>query len=733
MTKIILSIDGMTCSACSSGLEKYLNKQAGILNASVNLVLSTATIEYDEKTLNLKDLDAFIKEAGFTSLGEFKELTLTTQNQKDRYLFIIFTILALLIMYISMGHMLKLPIIPFFNPHTHKITYMFSLFLLATCFLVYGFDILKSGYKNLIHKTPNMDTLVSLGVITSFLYSLYNMFLTLFTSNNAIMNLYFESSAIIIYFLKLGRYLDKSSLNKTKDALKELVTITPVSALLKTNEGEKKVTIDEIQKGDILIAKPGMKIAVDGHILKGSTHLDEAFITGESIPVKKSKNSKVVAGSLNIDGYIEYEAEAIGKDSAISKIVKLVMEASSSTTPISRFADKVSSYFVPLIILLAVTSFLVNLILGASFSKALITFVTVLVVACPCALGLATPLAIIVGVGLSAKNGILIKSSSILETAAHVDTIIFDKTGTLTYGNLRISQINNYSSYSNDELLVLTSSLEAHSTHPIAQAFNYYAKENKLSLKEVTNFINLPGVGLTGTIDNAEIYVGNEKILTKLKIENPYKSSENELTLAGNSLVYVVLNQKIIGLIGVKDIIRNNAQEVIANLKKQNIEVIMLTGDNLNTAKIVAANLGITKIKASMLPEDKTAYIKDLKHQGKTVMMVGDGINDAPSLASASIGVSVSSGTDIAANSSDIILPSDNLAKILTLLKISQETLNKIKQNLFWAFFYNALMLPLALGLFKSITLNPMLASLAMVLSSFTVILNTLRLKRIKL
>ena len=435
MKKIILAVDGMTCSACSNGLEKYLNKQNGVINASVNLVMANVIVEYDEKVLNQDKIEKFIDEAGFKSLGEFKEIKIENKSKKEKIKFIIFTFLAILLMYISMGHMINLPTLPYLNPKTNIENYVISLFILTICFIIYGFDILKNGYKNLIHKTPNMDTLVSIGVLTSFLYSLYNMILILSHNSNDVMNLYFESSAIIIYFIKLGRYIDGLSKDKTKDAIKKLVKITPNNAVIKINGKLKEVTIDEIKKGDIVVSKSGEKIAVDGKIVFGETHLDESFITGESKPVSKKIGDDVIAGSLNYDGYIEYEAVKIGKESTISEIVRLVLEATNSKPKISLIADKVASYFVPSVILISIITFIVYLILGFSFKESIITFVTILVVACPCSLGLATPLAIVVSEGLCATNGILVKKSEVLEVASKINTVVFDKTGTLHMEN----------------------------------------------------------------------------------------------------------------------------------------------------------------------------------------------------------------------------------------------------------------------------------------------------------
>ena len=734
MQRIILSIDGMTCSACSNGLEKYLNKQNGIYNASVNLVMANATIDYDEKILDIPKLETFVKKAGFKSLGEFKEIKFETKSKNEKTKLIIFTILAIILMYISMGHMLNLPALPYLDPHKHVYPYMITLLLLTISFLIYGFDIIKNGYKNLIHNTPNMDTLVAIGVLTSFLYSLYNMYLVFKGNQNAIMNLYFESSAIVIYFIKLGRFIDGASKDKTKEAISKLVTITPTKATIKKEDTYKEVTLDEIKKGDIVICKAGEKIAVDGEIIYGKAHFDESFITGESKPVNKTVGSKVLAGSMNYDGYIEYKAEKIGKDSTISEIVRLVIEASNTKSPISKVADKVSGIFVPIVILIAIITLILYLLITKDLSESLITFVTILVIACPCSLGLATPLAIVVSEGKCASEGILIKKSEILENVQKVDTIIFDKTGTLTYGKLKISKVINYSNLEGQKLLQLAASLEAKSSHPISKAFEGYMSENNVTQLEVSDFENIPGFGIKGKVENEEIMLGNSKLLDKYNIENNHAGDENVLSSNGNSIIYVIKNNEIIALIGACDIIRENVKNVIKELQEQDITTVILTGDNERAASKIAKELGITIVYSNVVPSEKVEVIKRLKEENKYVMMCGDGINDSPALSLSDIGVSINGATDIAMDSSDVILTQNNLNSILKLIDISKKTFKIIKQNLFWAFFYNLIMIPIAIGILKpiGITITPMIASLAMVFSSITVILNTLRLKKLK-
>ncbi len=727
MKKIILKVDGMTCSACSNHIEKYLKKQEGIIDVLVNLVLGQALIYYEDH-ISIETLERYIHESGYKYGGIYND---KEENKKDHSQLdlIILGILIIFIMYISMSHMLHLPVIPFFHMMKHPIHYAITLCLLTIPYLIYGRDIICAGIKNFIHKSPNMDTLVTLGVLVSFIYSFINMVLMILGNHTLVENLYFESVCMIIFFIKLGRYIDKNSKEKTKEAIKELVQVTPESALLKTKEGEKEVTIDEVKVGDILIVKAGMKVAVDGEIVNGSAHFDESFITGESNPAKKQMGDQIVAGSINYDGIVEYKALKIGPESTISEMVHLVLEASNSKMPISSVVDKVSSYFVPMILLIALFTFMMYMILGTSLNESLVRMVTVLVVACPCALGLATPLAVVVSIGTLAKKNILVKSSETLEMASHIDTIIFDKTGTLTYGNLKVSTVYNYSNYDDKELLNIVANIESNSTHPISLSFAPF----KISELKVMNYEEIPGLGIKAKIDRKEYHLGNRKIVKEIK--NNYKDDERKLSNEGNSIVYVLEDHNIIGLIGVKDVIRKEAPSTIKRLKQLGYKTIMLTGDNEVTAKMIGKELGIDDIVSNVMPSEKTNYIQKLQTQGKKVVMVGDGINDAPSLATANIGISLKSSTDIASNSSNVIITNDHINCILTFLNMGKRTLKNIKQNLFWAFFYNLLMIPLAMGLFKEIGLeiNPMIASASMMISSLCVVFNALRLRNINI
>ena len=739
MKKVLLKIDGMTCSACSSGLEKFLNKQDGIKQASVNLVMNNASIEYDEKILDIPQIEKFVEKAGFESLGIDKLEKEEKKKTNEKYKLIFLTILAIIILYVSMGQMVGLPIFKILDMHHNPIN--FSIFQLIICiFAIFlGRDIIKNGYKNLIHKTPNMDTLVSLGVISSLLYSIYNTYQIFLENKEAVHNLYYESVVIILFFIKIGKYVEGRNKDKTKEAIQDLMMITPNLAIVEKDGKQKEVTLDEIKKGDIVVCKPGEKIAVDGEIIEGITHIDEAFITGESVPVKKTINDKVIAGSINYDGIVKYRAEKIGKESTVSEIVRLVVEATNTKAPIAKIADKISGYFVPAIILIAILASIIWLVLGKDVSFVVNIFITVLVVACPCSLGLATPLAIVMASGLASRNGILIKSSESLENANKVKTIVFDKTGTLTKGHLSISKIYNYSNLNEEEIIEAIANIENNSEHPIARGIVKYAKERniKIDSTKVKEFKNVSGYGIEAKYNEEKYIIGNKKLMLKnnINIEKTIKENEinddESLEIDGNSILFIAKENELIALIGVKDIIKENAKEVIKKIKEKHINTVMLTGDNEKTAKAIANNLGIEKVIAGVVPKQKAEEITKLKQNG-FVMMCGDGINDSISLVKADIGVSVGNGTDIAIDSSDVVLMKDNLDRINTLIEISKKTMRIIKQNLFWAFFYNICMIPIATGILipLGITMNPMMAAFSMTISSVTVTLNSLRMRK---
>ncbi len=731
MKKVLLKIDGMTCTACSSGLEKYLNKQKGIKQATVNLIMNNASIEYDDNILKLEDVEKFIEKAGFLSLGidRFEKEEKKKNNGKIKLIGI--TIISIIILYISMSHMIGLPEISFLDMMKYPINYAISLLILTTIIMFFGIDILKNGYKNLIHKTPNMDTLVMIGVFASYIYSFYGTMQILKNNTMYVEKLYYESAAIVIFFIKLGKYIENKNKDKTKEAIQNLMTITPNKATIIRDGVESSVTIDEINKGDIIICKPGEKIAVDGEIIEGKTHINESFITGESTPVNKEINSKVIAGSINYDGTIKYKAEKIGKESTVSEIVRLVVEATNTKAPIAKISDKISGYFVPVVITIAIIAFIIWMVISKDITFAINIFVSILVVACPCSLGLATPLAIVIASGKASQNGILVKTSEALENAHKVKTICFDKTGTLTKGNLSISKIYNYSQISEQEIVKIVASIENKSEHPIARAIVNEANEKKIKLEEVKEFKAIPGYGVQGVIQNDDIYfIGNEKLMNEKNIKIENRVDVDNLLNEGNSILFVALNNNMIALIGVKDVLKENVSEVVEKMKQRNIDIVMLTGDNEKTARAVASQVGINQVVSNVTPKEKAEKIKELKKNG-IVIMCGDGINDSVSLVTADIGVSISSGTDIAMNSAQVVIMNDNLNKINTLIEISEKTIKNIKQNLFWAFFYNICMIPIACGILEplNIIMNPMIAAFAMTISSLTVIGNALRLK----
>ena len=725
MKKIVLRIGGMTCSACSSGLEKYLSRQEGVSFASVNLVLSLATIEYEN--LSKKDLERFVKEAGFQSLGEFKGVEDLESKKEDKTKYIVLGILILIMMYLGMGEMLGLPTIPFLNMD-YPVLLSSVLLLITIVYLIFGFDILKSGFTNLIHRMPNMDTLVLFSVFFSLAYSLFGYVQIILGNLSYMHHLYFESAAMVLYFVKLGRYIESFSKDQTKSAIRKLVQITPSKAIVKDGEKLTEVTIDEVSTGDTLVCRAGDKVAVDGTVTSGKTYVDESFITGESAPVLKTSGSKVIAGSICYDGYIEYSAEKIGKESTISEIVTMVVDATNTKSKVQKMADRISGYFVPIILAIAIVTFILSYLLGCSFLVSFTHFVTVLVVACPCALGLAVPLVVVVSNGLCAEKGLFLRNGEVLERAKTIDTIVLDKTGTLTQGKLRVYEFQNDSNLTDAEFLNVVANLESFSSHPIHTAFDVTKK------LDVSHFEELSGMGILAKLNDDEYYLGNHKILTRLKLKNRYQTKEDNYSKSGCSIIYVVQNKKLIGIIGVKDTVREESKEAIREFMRRGIDVVMLTGDHEGVANQIAKEVGIRHVISDVLPKEKASYIEKLKQDGNRVIMVGDGINDAPALVASSIGISINQGTDVAMDSADVILMNNNLSNIIDFIDISKQSYHIIWQNLFWAFFYNALMIPIAAGLLSplGITMNPMVASIAMTISSLTVVMNSLRLRRWK-
>ncbi len=697
MKRDVLTVDGMTCAACSNTVEKYVRKQKGVKDASVNLILNTLSVTYDD-TLKREDIARFIEEAGYKYEGVFNPNKDLEEDKKDKKLIKIFGILLAVVLYISMTSMTSLPGIH------NMMAISIITFIFSVIYIIYGYDILRVGIKSLIIKDPNMDSLVAIGVIANFIYSFINMILK--------GNVYFESICTIIYFVKLGEYIENIGRSKTRDAIKEMVVMTPFKAHLIKNGKIKEITIDEIKKGDILCAERGERIAVDGVITKGESHIDSSFVTGESRPVKIKKGSKVLASTINLDDYIEYRAENIGPKSTISEIIHMIMDSSNNKTKIEEVSNKYSSIFTKAVLVISIATLILYLVFTHDINLALNHFVSVLVAACPCALGLAAPLALMTSNKLSLKNNILLRDNTPLEIASNIDEAIFDKTGTLTKGKMEISEIKNYSNISRENILEIISSLEHLSSHPIARCFDKY---KYLKVKDYKTYNN----GIEGyVIGKYKYYVGNKRFIKY------YTDEEKD----PDASFYLVSNGKIIASIYIEDEVRDESRKVIKMLNSKNIKTVILTGDNKETGEKVKDLLDANYMLAEVMPKDKINYIKEEK-KNKKVMMVGDGINDAPSLTEADIGVSLKGSNTIATNSANVILLDDNLNGILKLIKISKKTNKIIKENLIWAFLYNILMIPVACGLTK-INLSPELSSLMMVLSSLSVILNTLRLRK---
>ena len=727
-----------------------MNKQEGIIKASVNLVMAQASIEYDDSIVNEKLLNQFVKEAGFKSLDE-PDFKSSKKRKNELIKIIIFSILSIFMMYISMGSSFKLPIPVVIDKHHYTCIYLTLITVIGTISLFWGFDIIKSGIKNLIHKMPNMDSLIGVGIIANYSYSIFFIIklvieLIKIQPNNYFLcdysqfmphgfmqyfdNIFIESVAMIILFVKIGRYIDKQSKAKAVDSIKNLVTLTPPMACIKKDEEEIFVKLSDINVGDIIISKPGERIAVDGIIVKGNTHTDESFLTGESNSISKKEGDLVLAGSYNFDGYIEYEAKNIGKESTISHIVDLVVEATNSKAPIARLADVISSYFVPAIFIIAIITFLAHILLLHNFTTAMQYAISVLVVACPCTLGLATPLAMVISIGKASKNGIVIKSSETIELLNKIDTIVFDKTGTLTNGKMQIDDYkfaNNKDINDNIEDFKILQMIESKSNHPIAKSITGDIRYNAKDMENI-DFQEVQGMGIIANIKENKYFAGNNKLLDKLKINNIFEEEEKAFSKKGESIVYFGKNDVLIAILGLRDTIKKEAKQSIQELKDANKRIIMLSGDNELTANIIAKEIGIDNIYSNTSPKGKLEVIEKLEI-AKNVMMVGDGINDSPSLKKASVGVSMSGTSEISSDSADVILVDNDLLKIKMLLMIGNKTIKIIKQNLFWALCYNMLMIPIATG-FLPISLNPMIASLMMTLSSMTVIINSLRLRK---
>ena len=713
--------------------------------------LSKRDIEYNEKEIKASEIMKIIEKLGYTpkrreDLKDKEEAIKTEKKLKSELTKSkIVIILSFILMYISMSHMLGLPVPHIIYPVDNIVNYVVIQFILAITVMIIGKRFYRVGFRQLFMLSPNMDSLVAVGTSSAFIYSLYISY-KIFAENNIHLmhSLYYESAAMIVAFVMLGKYLEALSKGKASAAIKKLVNFQSKKANIIRNDEIVEIDIGEVSKGDTVFIKPGEKIPVDGVIVEGHSTIDEAMITGESIPVEKAENDKVYSGSINKDGALKVVVNATEGETLISKIAKLVEDAQMTKAPIARLADKVSLIFVPTVIFIAIFAALLwwflikyNVVLVSQnpFEFVLTIFISVLIIACPCSLGLATPTAIMVGTGKGAELGILIKSGEALEKLNQIDTIVFDKTGTLTEGAPRVIDIVNLDNTDKDEILKISASMEVNSEHPLGKAIYDEAKEKNINLYDVKNFLSISGRGVIGEIEGKKYLLGNKKLILDNNIKDLHEEEIHKYELQGKTTILLADEEKLIAFITLADVVRNESIELIKKLKKENIKTYMLTGDNERTAKVIAEKLGIDDVIAEVSPEDKYKKIKELQEQGKKVAMVGDGINDSPALAQADVGMAIGSGTDIAIESADIVLMGKDIEVILTAIRLSRATIKNIKENLFWAFFYNSCGIPIAGGLLYLFTghlLNPMIAGLAMGLSSVTVVSNALRLKRFK-
>lgn len=748
--KLELQIDGISCQACVAKIERKLSKTNGVKKALVNISNNMANIDYDEKEIKASEIMETIEKLGYTprKKEDLKEKDESIKNEKKLKMELlkskIVIVLSFFIMYISMGHMLGVPLPKIFDPMINPNNFVGVQFLLTLIVMIIARRFYVVGFKQLFKLSPNMDSLIAVGTSSAFLYSVYISSKIFSGEIHLVHSLYYESAAMIIAFIMLGKYLETLSKGKASEAIKKLINFQAKKANLIRDNQIVEVDIEEISKGDIVFIKPGEKIPVDGIIIEGYSTIDEAMLTGESIPVEKTVNDKIFSGSINKDGILKVSVEATEKETLIHKIAKLVEDAQMTKAPIAKLADKVSLIFVPTVILIAIISSLVwaiaikyNFVMinERPFEFILTIFISILIIACPCSLGLATPTAIMVATGKGAELGILIKSGEALEKLNTVDTIIFDKTGTLTQGQPKVIDVVKLFDVSQDEILKIAASLEKNSEHPLGKAIYNEAKDKNLDLYETENFKNIVGQGIIAEIENKKYFLGNRKLLIENNIFNFDEEKISEFEQEGKTVILVADSSKLIGFITLADTIRDDSVELIKKLKLEKIKTYMLTGDNEKTAKIIAKQLGIDEIFAEVSPEDKYLKVRELQEKNKKVLMVGDGINDSPALAQADVGMAIGSGTDIAIESAEIVLMGKKMETIITSIKLSQATIKNIKQNLFWAFFYNACGIPIAAGVLYILTghlLNPMIAGLAMGLSSVSVVTNALRLKKFK-
>ena len=733
-----LPVEGMTCASCVMRVEKTLKKLDGVENVNVNLATEKVTFTFNKSHVDLNKISDAVEDAGYkiklpsksttndtTESGYENESSKKYKELKNHFIFSL--VLAVPVMIINMISMTSwfMKWSPLSMDSVNRI-----LFLLTTLIIfIPGQRFFISSWKLLKHFSADMNTLVAVGTGTAYIYStIAVLFPDLLSLKNPYEHIYFDTAAVIITLILMGRLLEAGAKSKTTSAIKKLIGLQPKTARIITNKIESEIKIDDVAIGNIIIVRPGERIPVDGIIIEGSSSIDESMISGESLPVDKFINDRVTGGTINLNGSLIFSATAVGKDTVISQIIKYVEEAQGSKAPIQKLADKIASVFVPIVISIAIITFLIwFLIMGLPFNAAMLNFIAVMVIACPCALGLATPTAIMVGTGLGASNGILIKNAASLESAFKINTVVLDKTGTITLGKPKVSELKLYNGFNRDDVIKFTASIENKSEHPISKALMDYAVNLNILPAEVSEFNSFPGLGLTGLVDNKNIIIGNRKMLGQYSVQLNGSATDKEQV--SNSTVYIAVNNIFAGVYHISDTIADSSAEAIKQLKEMNLDVLMLTGDNKAVAESIASKVGIKNVITDVLPGEKAKVIKDLQAKGKIVAMIGDGINDSPALAQADLGIAIGTGTDIAIETADITLIKNNILGVSQAINLSYKTIRTIKQNLFWAFIYNIIGIPLAaLGL-----LNPMIGALAMSLSSVSVVSNSLRLKKSRL
>lgn len=739
------SITGMTCASCAQTIEKATKKMAGVTDVDVNLATEKMSVQYDAATVTAAAIKDAVAEAGYLAEEEVNRSSASVdedrikKEQKIKGLwkrFLISAIFSLPLLYIAMGHMVGAPIPRFIHPAANPEAFALAQALLTFPVILVNRTIYATGFKTLFRGHPNMDALIAIGTSAAALYGVFATVMIYTGDTSYVDDLYYETAAVILALITLGKYLETLTKGKTSEAIKKLMGLAPKTAHVVRDGQELEIAIDDVVVDDIIIVKPGEKLPVDGVVVEGMTAIDESMLTGESIPVEKTSGDKVIGASINKNGTIQYRATKVGKDTALAQIIKLVEEAQGSKAPIAKMADIISGYFVPIVIGLALISGLAWYLSGQSLIFSLTILISVLVIACPCALGLATPTAIMIGTGKGAENGVLIKSGVALETTHKLETIVFDKTGTITEGKPIVTDVVTVKGILDNTLLALAASAEKGSEHPLGEAIVKGAEERQLSLMKTTTFHAIPGHGIEVTIDDQNVLLGNKKLMDDRMISLAELSdTSDQLASDGKTPMYIAIDGEIAGIIAVADTVKENSLKAIEQLHQMGIEVAMITGDNKRTAEAIAKQVGIDRVLSEVLPEDKASEVKKLQAEGKKVAMVGDGINDAPALAQADVGIAIGSGTDVAMESADIVLMRSDLMDVPTAVQLSKSTLRNIKQNLFWAFAYNTAGIPVAMGilfLFGGPLLSPMFAAAAMTFSSLSVLLNALRLKRFK-